>query len=907
MLIETLGFFSDKSLIKKIIASFLIGYFVMAIIGACFISIQSDKLNLFFILFFTSLTIVHLAFFTIKKIKEKNNADKIEIEISILEVFFFISLLIVFFLYYLLHFNIALIPFTDESRHFAYSMELGKKNFENIIFPYALYHYFLNLCISLTHSYDIQVLHSGLFIISLLVPIMYYEFVKDIYKNFDKRLPMITTFLFIFYSNFWFLPILMKQLDSPLKVIYSFSPMEVLLYNSRYNWLSYFVCFSFSPIAIGILSILLCMSLVLRKKETIKFRDLFIFSLFSFIALASHLVEGILLGLLLSLMVLLLKDNKSGFILAYSCSLFLWFIIILFKSHIYSFRIQIMMSVIPLIFVCLFSILLRKLLEMKKQNILFLHKVYSLLNFRILTKYLLIIYVLFIFFDFIIGSNFNFWGISHLSIVPWYMYPSLLGLIGMLAIFSLPNRKAIPYSTFLIAATIAFILLGRLISFLNINIFYTGIGEGRFIGYEILLLSPLAAYSLLCLLNKKKKIIHSKILYTFLIISLTIFYSMGGTLLSPLYWNSMNYVYGIKESDLHLIQFIKSLNGDFLAPNTRTCGLLYMAGIEPKLSGFSNDFLFLDKSASSLIMLHNEQINRTPLYLMLSKSDKDIFNKSFIISNLSNFSNEIYSNQEYSIYKLNLSNLNSFNISIFEFNTFQGWMESFEVSGSLITSCYSINLENIRNMELYTYSSNKTIMKFLEGWNNIELKSMKEFHIEIKGNIIMKILKKSNEYTLLQVEFYNPSKLEAWIDDGNIELYASIKVYKETNTMRMLGNHLIIDLNKKSIGCLMVSVPFNFLLNGEIKLHELYDRTLLFQEGQDLIINGQMNIKANEIGGYIFIEDKQINGISRREPPLVEEPNFLILNWNSFINVLLLLPLIVILLECKEFFNKKNR
>lgn len=87
--------------------------------------------------------------------------------------------------------------------------------------------------------------------------------------------------------------------------------------------------------------------------------------------------------------------------------------------------------------------------------------------------------------------------------IPWYMYPILLGVLGLLAsaAFTKHSRHALGgYKVFLLLLIVA-LLISRFVTFANLNLFYTGYWERRLFLYVFVSCSVFASLGLISLVD----------------------------------------------------------------------------------------------------------------------------------------------------------------------------------------------------------------------------------------------------------------------------------------------------------------------------------------------------------------------------------------------------------------------
>ena len=152
---------------------------------------------------------------------------------------------------------------------------------------------------------------------------------------------------------------------------------------------------------------------------------------------------------------------------------------------------------------------------------------------------------------------------------PWFIYPLMLGIVGLLALLSIRHLNGIPSNyRSIIIMILTFILillvLGRIISFVNLNFALSGYWEKRFILYIFLFACLLAPIPLIKLMDQirlrgKKIIIRNG--FSIVMISIIIFSGFSSLALQSEFWY-LN-VNGIRKTmsgnELQAIGYLKNV------------------------------------------------------------------------------------------------------------------------------------------------------------------------------------------------------------------------------------------------------------------------------------------------------------------------------------------------------------
>ena len=163
--------------------------------------------------------------------------------------------------------------------------------------------------------------------------------------------------------------------------------------------------------------------------------------------------------------------------------------------------------------------------------------------YSLLSTSLVIIY-LFGFLTWIFIENFRTSSVYNIGVAPWFIYPLMLGIVGLLALLGiryvanlLPSKSI----AIILFATLFMFLMGRLISFLNLNLVETGYWEKRFLFFIYMFMSVFAPLALLRFKDYIEERIRRKFISKAFLISVTSIIVISGfssTVLQSVYWFS---------------------------------------------------------------------------------------------------------------------------------------------------------------------------------------------------------------------------------------------------------------------------------------------------------------------------------------------------------------------------------
>ena len=252
---------------------------------------------------------------------------------------------------------------------------------------------------------------------------------------------------------------------------------------------------------------------------------------------------------------------------------------------------------------------------------------------------------------YVLGLSFIIWSeiypifhssyVSSFGVVPWYFYPLRLGIIGvmgLLTIWYLAFRRRFLTSdlVFFVILTILAFSVGRLISFVNVNIFFSNYWEQRILTFSFIGLVVLASFSCLMIFQKFSKMRLRIRVFSSLLLALIILSSVMSTLYSTELWTLRNQA---SNEDYDALNFLNSRDfnaspiGSFpvLAVSDRSNRFVSMVGVSAY--PFS-DFLF-EQSSPEVFFSITSAFNTQ--YLYLPKADRQTLSTNFPSSFLTKY------------------------------------------------------------------------------------------------------------------------------------------------------------------------------------------------------------------------------------------------------------------------------
>lgn len=567
--------------------------------------------------------------------------------------------------------NSAMLPGTDISRHYAWSVTLSRTPDIYFASNYLFFHLNEATFISIANSTMINT-QTVLVLLNLMLPLVFYVMAKPYLEKIDARLPSIATVFWILFTNNYggfawlnFAKLKLSTISQTQIQLLSTTAQDTYngtIYGNFGSW--------YSPASVSLVILMATIYLV-HKTNIPKIKYIGLFSTLLVVSYFTHVDAVVLFTLFLALFGMVSKNENYNLSNAIKSSLF-GFIIIIIIYYILSLISSRFMITLPLLYLTIgcmialaFSLLTRKIIH--KQLSIFRMK--SKINTEFTTKgvilILLIIYIAAFATWVLIGDTFKTSQVDAVGYIPWFIYPLMLGINGFLAIISLyyitkGTTRIYSILTIFIAFLVVAFLIGKIVSIINISFFETGYWEKRFIWYIKISLAILAPISLLLLNIKIRKFrTHStlKALASTVIIGLVVLSGISTAFLNIEYWHlqANNNALFASSEEMSAINALKEiLNNDpkaFLITITETSGnIITFAAPADKLS-LKQVFYTADTSEMALALLYRHPAY-SHAYIYLHNRDVTQLNKSSGVF-LTRYLTEIplvYSNSQVKIY-----------------------------------------------------------------------------------------------------------------------------------------------------------------------------------------------------------------------------------------------------------------
>ncbi len=438
---------------------------------------------------------------------------------------------------------------TDISRHYSYSVILGRTPELYVHLGYLFSHLFENMFFSLS-SGTVSLNQSVLVTLNLILPISFYVLAKRSLEYLDKRLPSLTTLFWVLFTNLyggftWIFFISQKfsgLYETQFQILNAVS--DQTLYGTIYAIFG--LWYYPNSIALGLI---LVGFFLMYTNNLSRIKYVSIFSLLTCSLYLTYSVGGVFFCLFLAFYAIFsgnntVKVNDSIISSIIGClgvlGIYAVFLLLI-DAHIVltsSFWLSLFLPPLALTF----SFVFRKIKSLNFPKISFKLKSNKKNFINIIFILIIFLYVVSFLTWVSINDTFHTEYFAKSGLIPWFLYPLILGINGLLMINSLPliaNNKFSRISVFvyLIVFTITF---GALISFVNLNLFQTSYFERRLLVFLKVGLALFAPIPILFLSDKLKMIkIHFKfkIFLSILLVAFVVVYGISSSFLNLEYWN----------------------------------------------------------------------------------------------------------------------------------------------------------------------------------------------------------------------------------------------------------------------------------------------------------------------------------------------------------------------------------
>ncbi len=450
--------------------------------------------------------------------------------------------------------NFTSLPGTDISRHFSNSLVLSRS--PDLYAQRTNYLLFYAFEATLhTLSGPQQPVMSFLtiqVILNLFIPISVYALAKRFLGNIDTRIAPLSTIFFAIMSNFSFIYFTQLKLLNVSSSEIQLIGTEVAerSFNGTINFLQPFQWFV--PISVSFIMFIVAL-LLLRVKRMPRTKFVPLCSVLLLAMYLTHPSEAIIFVVLLAVYGSISKATTrsdslrindvllSSLVALVFAVVFTYYVNVIWKIKVAnaSLPLNVLIGLVfPLLFVTAAICWRVKVLPHLHFTMKFVksNKLYV-----ILSTSLVIIY-LFGFQSWIFIDTFKTSTVYNSGVTPWFIYPLVLGIVGLLAILAIRYIPEIgPHGglAFILVSIIIIFIFGRVVSFINVNYLITGYWEKRFLLFIFLLACLLAPISLIKL-NHQLQVRVKRMFVTncslIVVLSLIVLVGFSSTILQSAYW-----------------------------------------------------------------------------------------------------------------------------------------------------------------------------------------------------------------------------------------------------------------------------------------------------------------------------------------------------------------------------------
>jgi hypothetical protein len=571
--------------------------------------------------------------------------------------------------YYFTYPNFTYIPGSDISRHFSDSVILSRSpDLYAGHTTYILFHAFEAAFYTLAGSpQQLAPFQSIQVLLNLFLPISVYILAKRFFGRIDMRIPGISTILYAISSNFSFVYFAQLKLLNTTGIEAHLLGAEVAerSFNGTVNFLQPFPWFV--PLSVSFV-LFVAAVLLLGAREMPRRKFVPLFTIIILAMYLTHSSEAVIFVVLIAAYSFVSKKGDSirlnealyssllSFIFA-AAFVILYTLIWTSALTTSSIPLNVMISLIsPTLFV---SAALLWRLKISRDFDFASKFIRGTTFYSILSNILVVVYLIG-FITWVFNETFTTSSIYDTGVAPWFVYPLMLGIVGLLAVLAIryfPNVLPNNNVRFIVASILIFVALGKILSLININLFITGYWEKRLLFYIFLFACLLAPWPLLKFRTQIDTKVWTKTLKNasvMTMVSLIILLGFSSMILQSVYWFSttQDSSHLISGDELEAIKYLKTvLERDshafvITATNASKMNLAFAA---PAYQFSLSNILFSSKFPEVPLMVLNAH-NLDHAYIYVHQRDSSVLkSESWFTDHLLPMLPIIFSNGEVTI------------------------------------------------------------------------------------------------------------------------------------------------------------------------------------------------------------------------------------------------------------------
>jgi len=443
----------------------------------------------------------------------------------------------------------ALLPGTDISRDYASSIILSRTPNIYIRSVYLLAHFHESLFLSLSHP-SLSSAQTALLTLNLMLPLAFFVMTKPYLERIDARLPSLATLFWALFTNsfggfawLYFTKLKLSMIGQTQLQLLA-TAADKTYYGTMYGVFGLW----YVPATVAFV-VLMTTIFLMSRREIPASKYIALFSVMIATLYLTHVTEAVVFALFLAVYGaisrngnLTIDDSMKSSIIGFLFVIIIYYILSLFTARFMidlSLLISLMIPILALILSLLFKRIVRPRLSFGIKL-----RIGSKSFLKTLVLSLLFAYTVALLSWTSLGESFHTWQVDTIGLVPWFMYPLMLGINGLLAILTLyyltQHLESYRALTLFIAFMIFAFIAGKLVSTTNLYLFDSRYWEKRFIWFIKISLATLAPIPILFSMDSlKKKTFHANIktVASVVIIGTVVLCGVSTSFLNQEYWS----------------------------------------------------------------------------------------------------------------------------------------------------------------------------------------------------------------------------------------------------------------------------------------------------------------------------------------------------------------------------------
>jgi len=563
--------------------------------------------------------------------------------------------------FYFIYPGFALLPGTDISRHYSFSIVLWRSPELYSAYSYFLAHLHEAAFLNLSKA-PLATIQTMLVLLNLMMPLAFYTMAKSYLEDVDRRLPAISTIFYSTFSGFAWIYLTRLKLDGVQGSILSLlGKVNDVAYNGAMYLAQPFLWYV--PLSFSF-TIFIVQLMLLKKLDINQRQFMATFSLLLMASYMVHITEAVILSLFLSFYAFFSRSRELRLDDALKASIIGFaFLSMLYTVLQYGFAVIMNFPLTTTLFlpmaILAFTYVFRRLV-VRDKLLRFLSKLAVKPLIRTTLYAISYVYALGLLLWIVGVPSFHTWMVVDIGSIPWFIYPVLLGVIGLLMLVSLHYLIQDSGKGWLLMPFIALIIFsfvfGKLLTFINLNFFYAGYWEKRLTAYFYLASAIIAPIAVVKFFERLHWISIKKTLATAIIVCLITIYGLQSMFIVLEYWNTVS-AYRPGQEEMNAVDFLASiLHNEKYAYTVTLTGysdhVLTFSAPPYKLTGRQ---IVYTAENPEMTLLSLKAHNLSHAYLYMHRRDYEVLNRysgSWLARHLIPLLPTIYKNSEVTIYNV---------------------------------------------------------------------------------------------------------------------------------------------------------------------------------------------------------------------------------------------------------------